>query len=224
MPKALSFGGRDEIVAALKKRGRRWNDDLTKAHTNKQNKHGDLGPLTAIYTSVGASTYRPFRKHKKTSPSVVFRSWASTELLHGAFAEFRRIPSNVQYRRWAFRLARHLNKEWRKQLRYDLDLPRALKLVNLLAKGLCVVSPLWPDRYMTVVNHLDVPLDQYSLRPLACIEGFRYLRNASMGSIKTEKQYIKIQDAIRELCDEAGVPPIAFDFLTWDGPHSTARN
>lgn len=215
MPKALSFGSRDEIVAALKKR--RWKDDLTKAHKNK---HEDLGPLTAIYTSVGSSTYRSFPKHRQTSPSVVFRSWASTELFDGAFAKLREIQSNVQYRGWAFHLATRLGKEWRKQLRYDLDLPRALKLVNLLAKGLCVVSPLWPERYTTVVNYLDVPLDQFSLRPLACIEGHGHLRNASMGSVKTREQYLEIQDTIGELCNEAGVPPIAYDFLTWDGAHS----
>jgi hypothetical protein len=214
MPKALSFDSKDEIVAALKKR--RWENDLTKAHTNK---HDDLGPLTAIYTSVGSSTFRSFPKHRKTSPSVVFRRWASTELFDGAFAELRDIQSNVQYREWAFRLAKRLDKEWREQLRYDLDLPRALKLVNLLAKGLCVVSPLWPDRYTTVVNYIDVPLDQFSLRPLACIEGFDHLRNASMGSVKTREQYIEIQDTIRGLCDEARVPPIAYDFLMWDGAH-----
>jgi hypothetical protein len=214
MPKALSFDSKDEIVAELKKR--RWVNDLTEAHKNK---HDDLGPLTAIYTSVGSSTFRSFPKHRKTSPSVVFRSWASTELFDGAFAGLRDIQSNVQYREWAFRLAKRLDKEWREQLRYDLDLPRALKLVNLLAKGLCVVSPLWPDRYTTVVNYIDVPLDQFSLRPLACIEGFDHLRNASMGSVKTREQYIEIQDTIRGICDEARVPPIAYDFLMWDGAH-----
>lgn len=217
MPKALSFGSRGEIVAALKKR--RWKDDLTKAH---ENKHDDLGPLTAIYTSVGSSTFRSFPKYGKTSPSVVFRSWASTELFDGAFAELKDIQSTMQYREWAFRLAKRLDKKWREQLRYDLDLPRALKLVNLLAKGLCVVSPLWPDRYTTVINYIDVPLDQFSLRPLACIETLDHLnlRNASMGSVKTREQYIEIQDTIGELCDEARVPPIAYDFLTWDGAHS----
>jgi hypothetical protein len=65
-----------------------------------------------------------------------------------------------------------------------------------------------------------VPLDQFSLRPLACIEGHGHLRNASMGSVKSREEYIEIQDTIRGICDEAGVPPIAYDFLTWDGAHS----
>ncbi len=218
MPKTLSFGSKDEIVAALK--GRKWEEDLTKAHEHKKNKHGDLGPLTAIYTSVGSSTYRSLPKYKETLPSVVFRSWATAALLGGAFAKLMEIQSSAQYRRWALHLAKRLNKEWREQLRYDLGLPRALKLVNLLAKSLCVVSPLWPDRGITVASYLDVPLDQFSLRPLACIEGFGHLRNASMGSVKTREEYIEIQDTIGKLCKKARVPPIAYDFLTWDGPHS----
>jgi hypothetical protein len=214
MPKALSFAGKDEIVAALK--NRRWESDLAKARKNGPE---DLGPLTAIYRSVGSNTFRSFPKHRKTSPSVVFRSWASTELFYSAFAELSRIQSNGEYRAWAFRLAKHLDSEWLEHLKYELHLPRALKLVNLLAKGLCLVAPLWPNRYKTTAQHLDVPLDQFSLRPLACIEGFGDLHNASMGSVKTRKQYLEIQDTIRELCDEARVPPIAYDFLTWDGAH-----
>jgi len=54
-------------------------------------------------------------------------------------------------------------KEWKKRLGYELDVPRALKLINLVAKGLCIVSPLWPEEYEKVVWHVEVPLDKYSL-------------------------------------------------------------
>lgn len=220
MPKALSFGSKDEIVDALKRRP--WRDDLRIAH----HKQGvDLGPLTAIYHSVSSSTYRAFPKYRNNSPSVVFRGWASSNLFLGAFAELSEIRSSREYRHWAFGLARGLDAEWLACLRYKLEVPRALKLINLLAKGLCVVSPLWPSQYKTIVEHLDVPLDQFSLRPLACIKSLEglNLRNASMGSIKTPKQYTEIQDTIRSLCDDAGVPPIAYDFLTWDSAHSHSK-
>lgn len=220
MPKALSFSSRDEIVASLKRRP--WKDDLRIAHHNQG---VDLGPLTAIYHSVSSSTYRAFRKHRNNSPSVVFRSWASATLYQGAFAKLREIRSSRDYRSWAFRLARDLDSEWFANLGYKLSEPRALKLVNLLAKGLCVVSPLWPSQYETIVKHLDVPLDQFSLRPLACIESLDdlNLRHASMGSIKTLEQYTEIQDTIRTLCADARVPPIAYDFLTWDSAHPHSK-
>jgi hypothetical protein len=54
MPKALSFDSKDEIVAALT--GRRWEDDIENVH---QSIKVDLGPLTAIYTSV-RQQYVPF--------------------------------------------------------------------------------------------------------------------------------------------------------------------
>lgn len=152
----------------------------------------------------------------------VFRTWASEELFNGAFAQLGEVRSNDQYRVWARRLARRLSHRWLEQLRYELDPPRALKLVNLLAKGLCVVSPLWPDRYKAIARYIDVPLDKFSLRPLACVAALDHLnlRNASMGSVKTIDAYSEIQIAIRNLCEEANVPPIAYDFLMWDGAHS----
>jgi hypothetical protein len=127
------------------------------------------------------------------------------------------VGSNDDYRAWALRFARHLEKKWNAQLRYSLDRPRALKLVNLLAKGLCTVSPIWPDRSKTVAKYIDVPLDQFSLRPLACIDKWHRLRNASMGDVNN--QYEEIQATIREICKRAGKPPIAYDFLMWDGAH-----
>lgn len=143
-------------------------------------------------------------------------------MFDGAFAKLREVESGDQYRAWATRLAKHLDKNWREQLRYQLDLPRALKLVNLLAKGLCIVSPLWPDRCKTTAKYIDVPLDKFSLRPLACVKAVAHLnlRSASMGSVKTLDEYTEIQRSIRDLCAEAEVPPIAYDFLMWDSAHS----
>ena len=123
MPNALSFENGAEIIAALK--GRRWEDDLDKAHRKLPE---DLGPLTAIYNSVGSSTYRPFRKNGRTTPSSVFRGWVSRELFDGAFKQLSDLGSNDNYRAWAISLGKHLGKEWRQELKYDLDIPRALSL------------------------------------------------------------------------------------------------
>jgi hypothetical protein len=105
----------------------------------------------------------------------------------------------------------------------SLDIPRALKLINLLAKGLCVVSPLWPETYEKLVWHIELPLDKYSLRPLSCLPelaelGIRW-NNASMGSVEDLKTYCKLQESIFEFCQTARVPALAYDFLAWDNPH-----
>jgi hypothetical protein len=215
MPTALSFRDTDDLIATLKRT--RWRSALKKAHGKQE----DLGPLTAVYASVTRSTYRAFRSHGNFTPSGVFRSWASEELFNGALADLRDIRSDRQYRTWARKLAQSLSNRWQEQLRYPLNpLPKALKLVNLLAKGLCVVSPIWPDQFSAIVEHVDVALDKFSLRPLACLEGLRYLRDASMGSVKTLDEYDKIQATIRDLCERASVPPIAYDLLMWDGAHT----
>jgi hypothetical protein len=219
MPKAetWSFTSSEQLVAELRKQD--WKKNLREVHS----KNPDLGPLTAIYHAVSYSTYRLFRKNKDWTPSVVFRGWASTELFHNGLENLAGVRSHDQYHAWAVRLARSLAKEWQKRLRYELDLPRALKLINLLAKGLCIVSPIWPEEYDKVVWHVEVPLDKYSLRPLSCVPeldglGIRW-SDASMGSVKNLNTYRKIQKSIFKFCATAGVPPLAYDFLAWDNPH-----
>lgn len=210
------FTNREELIAQLKKRD--WRKAFRGVH-DKDN----LGPLSAIYRSVSSSTFRAFRTHKEWSPSFVFREWVASELDGGSFSELLAVRSNRQYRSWAIKLARGLNKEWQKRLRHEIELPRALKLINLLAKGLCIVTPLWPDKFESIVWFVEVPLDKYSLLPLACIPELGSLginwHSASMGSIEDLKTYAKIQESINAFCGEANVPPLAYDFLAWDAPH-----
>jgi hypothetical protein len=210
------FTSREELIAQLKQRD--WKNDFSAAHDKDS-----LGPLSAIYRSVSSSTFRAFRTHKDWSPSFVFREWAARELAGGRMSEFLAVRSNDRYRSWAVKLAKDLSKEWQKRLRYELELPRALKLINLLAKGLCIVTPLWPYEFEEIVWFVEVPLDKYSLRPLACIPELRSLginwNSASMGSIEDLKTYTKIQESIHAFCAEANVPPLAYDFLAWDVPH-----
>lgn len=218
MPKGDTwrFTNREELIAQLKQRD--WKNYFIAAY-DKDN----LGPLSAIYRSVSSSTFRAFRTHKEWPPSFVFREWAARELVGGRLSELIAVRSNDQYRSWAVQLARGLSKEWQKRLRYEIEIPRALKLVNLLAKGLCIVTPLWPDKFEAIVSFVEVPLDKYSLRPLACIPELGSLginwHNASMGSIKDVKTYAKIQESIHAFCGKANVPPLAYDFLAWDVPH-----
>ena len=212
MPSALSFKDQDHLVSALKQV--QWERRLDEIHAERD----DLGPLTSIFAAVGSSTFRAFKSRGEKRPSVVFRNCVSELLFNCGASDLANVGSNDDYRAWALGFARHLEKRWQEQLRCSLDRPRALKLVNLLAKGLCTVSPIWPDRSKTVARYIDVPLDQFSLRPLACIGKWRSLRNASMGDVKG--QYGQIQATIRELCKEADKPAIAYDFLMWDGAHA----
>jgi len=219
MSGALSFSSADELVSQVKAVD--WAARIEGIHADPSRE--DLGPLTAVYSSVGSSTFRAFRVYKSRRPSDVFRSCVSRELLEGGFAEFRDIRTNAAYRTWAFYLAKKLQQAWQQELKTKLDLARALKLVNLLAKGLCTVSPIWPTLSETIARFIDVPLDKYSLRPLACVEGLGRLRKASMGSVEDATDYKKIQQTILDLCQKAGKPPIAYDFMAWDGTHPKRR-
>ena len=63
-------------------------------------------------------------------------------------------------------------------------------------------------------------LDQLSLRPLTCMEDLFGLPRASMGYVQAREIYEDLQSAIRDVCDEPRVPPIAYDILAWDGAHT----
>ena len=219
MPDALTFVSREALVAVLK--GCDWKHDLEKLHEETK---PDFGLLTAVYASIGSNTFRAFRSKADWGPSVVFRNWACAELLHGKFAAFEQIDSNEQYRKWANICARSLCSQWRPRLGDTLDHFRALKLINLLAKGLCTVSPLWPERYEKMIWHIDVALDRYSLRPLSCLhipDVDINWKTASMGAVKNKGTYLAIQNEIRKVCEEADKPPIAYDFLAWNSQHSS---
>lgn len=215
-PETWVFGDRDDLIRHLKERD--WKRDFQEQVTSPQ-----LGPLIAIYHSVGRSTFRAFRKYKDWQPSVVFREWAARQLVEGRMSELMSVRSVAEYERWVFKMSGSLGKEWRKRLHYSLDIGRSLKLINLLAKGLCLAVPLWPEDYKAIVPYIEVPLDKYSLRPLACVPELQDLGinwvSATMGSIKGKQSYLKIQESIRRFCSDAGVPPLAYDFLAWDVPH-----
>lgn len=217
----------EALVKKLKRRD--WRHDFKRAHEEGP----DLGVLSAVYRSVGSSTFRAFRRYKEWSPSFVFRECVARELERGKFQEFAGIRSKHQYRGWAVKFARDIRKEWRTRLRCDLEIPRVLKLINLLAKGLCIVAPLWPRKFEAIVWSVDVPLDKYSLRPLACISKLSSLGinwgSATMGSVEDLATYARIQKSIDEFCRKANVPPLAYDFSrgmcpTAGGNQSPGRN
>jgi len=41
-----------------------------------------------------------------------------------------------------------------------------------------------------------------------------------LGTLKDLKTYRRIQDSIFGFCETAGVPPLVYDFLAWDGAHT----
>jgi hypothetical protein len=225
-PATRVFTNLDHLVAELRRR--RWREDFQKDHERLIHRDGfDLGPLSAIYASVSSSTFRAFRSGHEWTPSTVFREWAGRRLSEGTMKDVLALRSNEEYRTLALGLARNLEKDWKQRLHDPLQIPRALKLVNLLMKGLCVVCPVWPKRFGTLVWFLDVPLDKYSLRPLACIPKLAKLgitwNTATMGSVPDLRTYNHIQDSIHEACARANVPAIAYDFLAWNLPHREVK-
>ena len=71
------------------------------------------------------------------------------------------------------------------------------------------------------MGFLHVPLDGRSLTAIRdCVHkfshGFSIRKGATMSFVDSEAKYNTIQDVIRKISSEAGVPPIYFDVLAWD--------
>src|SRR5258708_32342160 len=112
MPTPLSFRSEDDLVEML--RPVAWERRIDEIHADRKE---DLGVLSAVYTSVSSSTFRPFRTYRDSRPSILFRGHVSRELFKRGFSGLCAIRSNNAYRSWALRLARHLEGKWREDLK-----------------------------------------------------------------------------------------------------------
>ena len=117
MPSALSFKNSSELVTKL--RLVNWTERIDEIHADRE----DLGALTAIFDAVVSSTFRAFRSYKDNKPSEVFRACVSEMLFNCGLSELQKVASNDEYRVWALRLARRLDKKWEEQLNEGLERP-----------------------------------------------------------------------------------------------------
>jgi hypothetical protein len=181
--------------------------------------------LAAIQEAVGPNTWRAFRKSGKKDndekkPSKVFQKWAE-EWLTGrgkGFAKLSRIASSEKYDEWLWKSVCSLQKCWQSTMCAPISIGPAFKLVNLLVKR--VARELPRRQQKRVFSWLHVPLDKYTLRKVRDIVTLSSKRripaNATMAFIECVDDYKSIQETIRELAKNAGVPAIAFDYIAYN--------
>jgi hypothetical protein len=183
--------------------------------------------------AVGRNTWRGFTGMKPLKPSKVFRDWAYQALQSEiGFESLRNVTGLSGYANWL----KNLDHDFQTHVETILQnagivvnpfkvCGRRLKLLNLVVRQACARK-----RWMRIVAFLHVPLDQFTIVGITrCVRDTNYfpdgdrIRNipssCGMGFVKTEEIYDALQDGIRRLTSEAGVPPIAYDDLAWGKPH-----
>lgn len=190
------------------------------------------GVEEVIRSSVEGNTFRAFRR-MPCKPSVVFRNWASERLSDNKVIEsFTNIGSEQQYDLWLKQFSEDLCHYWTNEMGRGMPYGPGRKLPNLLLKRLVKWNRLkklgGEGQRRRLIELLHVPLDKYTLASIRrCIFNFPDIvdavgtipKNVTMSFVDTEDRYIRIQEMMREISRQAGVPAIYLDVLTWDLNH-----
>ena len=100
----------------------------------------------------------------------------------------------------------------------DIPFGASYKLPNLLMKEISKRLP--SAQRKCIIQFLHVPLDSYTLVGISeCCDSLGIPKTATMGFVSNERFYRFVQEEIRKIARQAGVPPIAYDYLAWDSSH-----
>jgi len=218
MPATLKFETRAALVSALK--GSQWESRF------REIRGKDWTIQDVIHQSVGPNTFRSFRGLPER-PSRVFRSWAQGAFDEQLLATLRTIRNQTEFDALVRRLSRSLQREWMKTMAMEMKLGPSIKLPNLVLKHVCACRLMPQHASEALTPLLHVPLDSFTLGAIRIVHNdcdpgqqCHLPSGASMGWIDNWTDYRLIQSTISECAIEAGVPPIAFDILAWNGAHT----
>lgn len=185
-----------------------------------------------VKKSVDGTTFRAFRFRTNIvpgRPSEIYRTF-TTKLLKAKIPQYGEFKSQAEFREWLIESTNELCCEWHNRTGGNqavaMGFGRGIKLLNLSVKFSLRHSSLDGDLRKKLINWLEVPLDSYTLQGIRELSKQLFVdlgisRRASMGAIKTEAQYIAIQDEIRRLCSNCGADryPIHYEIMAWNLAH-----
>jgi len=213
--KKYEFQNVDEAINILSNYASGFNFPLKK-----------LSRETIIRISVLSNVFRAF-KNLDQKPSQIYRDWA-TDNFDLILADFKNVESTDDYYEFVFKYSDSLIKRWAEKVLNPNDYliyGPALKMVNLFIK---TSQQSFDYRQLDKLEYQQVPFDSFSLQPLRLIindlAGLKYKiaipTNASMGFINTPQIYRIIMDAVYKLCKDAKIPPIIYDYWSWEDKHT----
>ena len=204
-PEPLKWKDRSEALSAIKQAIPDWEENRTSTSETV---------YQVVKTSVSSNTFRGFPM--EASPSSIFRAWAFQFLETNDLAQIEsRSHFDASHRRYVDRLRRC----WECAAGTALHYGGAVKLVDLLLLYACKHFHCLGNR-LQLMHYIHVPLDRFVLLAIRdCGTRVEIPLEPSMGSIKTEHDYLKIQNFLRELADEAACEPVVIDYLAWAQQH-----
>jgi hypothetical protein len=159
-------------------------------------------------------------------PSVIFRDWAFSRLSPDDLDRLQAVERQDAFDEILDNLRLDLTAYWRDEGGQPLQFGASRKLTDLLMKAVARWTGLPAEVRQRLVHFLHVPLDQFVLAAIRNCVGaphsghpLRIPRNATMRFVDNQELYDRIQAVMREVADEATVPPICIDLLAWNLAH-----
>jgi hypothetical protein len=217
------FEDREKLVAALSKHKADWWNLYEPICASIQRKFGELNVEAIVEASVASNTFRAFH-NCSSKPSQVFREWGN-EHFKDTLDKYRGAKSQREFDKWLGDIVQSLQETWPHEAGRKLGFGASLKLVNLVAKHLCICKEINSEDGKRVAWYLHVPLDRYTIVALRNCSSdvppatWKIPSEATMSFIQKPELYWAFQYRIRELAFAAHVPPIVFDFVCWNGAH-----
>ncbi|QXC28449.1 hypothetical protein I6L39_10720 [Aeromonas sp. FDAARGOS 1409] len=175
-----------------------------------------------VTKAINGYTYRSFPGLPDKNPAELFRTWAIRHI-KSTNDEICNITNPETYEKYVHMSTINLCEYWDKVRGFSSEMGygRGSKLFNLVLKKLACFQKLTDTQKRILISLQHVPLDRFTIVGLKNIRlELKIPKNASMGYIKTHKQYLAFHKAITDLTDKAGVPAIYYDILAFDLSHA----
>ncbi len=170
-----------------------------------------------VHESVGSNTFRAFQNMPKR-PSDVFREWAKRELdVCKRTKQLDSVRTQAAFDRWHHEFCSSFREEWQEQMKERMPYGPSRKLPDLLLKAFVRWTRLSDDRRNRLISFSHVSLDSFSLAGIRhCIDDPEIPATATMRFVAGPTMYRQIQESIRDIAKQAGVPAIYYDVLVWN--------
>lgn len=212
--KPIIFKSSDEAVQKLSKFSAKFKLPLK-----------ELSDEQLINISVGGNIFRAFSLTNQ-SGSNIYRKWAKHNLLK-IIAELKKSKTQSKFDYIVLKYSYSFIDYWSSKIENKsekIGFGPASKIVNLYIKYIQESK----DHRINGIDHLlNVPFDLYTIRPLKNIindiSDVNYNINisstATMGYVVNEELYWVLTRAIRNICKEANINPIVYEYWGWNRTH-----
>jgi hypothetical protein len=172
--------------------------------------------------SMNSSIYRYFGHE---TPSSKYRGWRFYENGHLIVDQLDRIATQTDFDASVYNWAKLLREDWGP---HNVDGGPtkmtegvSLKIANLVCKHIFYSAHCVNNR---AEYFLHVPWDKFTLQPIRLLfnkigktEGLPIIKpKQGMGYVANLEIYKKLHSFISSIAEEAGVPRIYYEFMTWD--------